>query len=182
MPHLWRAHSHMVGRIQRLGCRRVTTAQPPGDYQLTDEALTIYLHPQPEAHVGATMVRLTLEQGRVTDVLSPLDGAPLFPIFLEPELLSGVRGASRQVREWIPLAQIPPHIIDTVLTIEDGRFYSHFGIDPVAVGRALWAHFRDRHPNLPLTAGLRAELEHQMDGLLEAQMMSDRPRWKRYRQ
>ena len=114
--------------------------QSPGDYQLTDEALTVYLHPQPEGHVGATKVTLTLDQGRVTDVLSPLDGAPLFPIFLEPELLSGVRGASRQVREWIPLAQIPPQIIDTVLTIEDRRFYSHFGIDPVAVGRALWTN------------------------------------------
>lgn len=140
-PDLWLAHSHLLERLQRLGYRRVTTAQAPGDYQLTDEALTIYLHPQPEGHVGATMVKLTLDQGRVTDVLSPLDGAPLFPIFLEPELLSGVRGASRQVREWIPLAQIPPPIIDTVLTIEDGRFYSHVGIDPVAVGRALWTNF-----------------------------------------
>ena len=86
------------------------------------------------------MVTLPLDQGRVTDVLSPLEGTPLFPIFLEPELLSGVRGESRQVREWIPLAQIPPRIIETVLTIEDRRFYSHFGIDPVAVGRALWTN------------------------------------------
>ena len=87
------------------------------------------------------MVTLPLDQGRVTDVLSPLEGTPLFPIFLEPELLSGVRGESRQVREWIPLAQIPPRIIETVLTIEDRRFYSHFGIDPVAVGRAVWTNF-----------------------------------------
>jgi penicillin-binding protein 1B len=125
-----------------LGYRRVTApVQSPGDYQLTEAALTVYLHPQPEAHVGATMVTLPLDQGRVTDVLSPLEGTPLFPIFLEPELLSGVRGESRQVREWIPLAQIPPRIIETVLTIEDRRFYSHFGIDPVAVGRALWTNF-----------------------------------------
>ena len=140
-PDLSLAHSHLLERLQRLGYRRVTVqVQFPGDYQLTDEALTVYLHPQPEGHVGATKVTLTLEQGRVTDVRSPVDGAPLFPIFLEPELLSGVRGASRQVREWIPLAQIPPHVIATVLTIEDGRFYSHFGIDPVAVGRALWTN------------------------------------------
>jgi len=141
-PDLSLVHSHLLERLQRLGYRRVTVpAQSPGDYQLTDEALTVYLHPQPEGHVGATMVMLTLDQGRVTDVLSPLDGAPLFPIFLEPELLSGVRGESRQVREWIPLAEIPPGIIETVLTIEDRRFYSHFGIDPVAVGRALWTNF-----------------------------------------
>ncbi|MEO5955627.1 MAG: PBP1A family penicillin-binding protein [Nitrospiraceae bacterium] len=140
-PDLSLAHSHLLERLQRLGYRRVSVpVQSPGDYQLTDEALTVYLHPQPEGHVGATKVTLTLEQGRVTDVRSPVDDVPLFPIFLEPELLSGVRGASRQVREWIPLAQIPPHVIATVLTIEDGRFYSHFGIDPVAVGRALWTN------------------------------------------
>ena len=141
-PDLSLVHSHLLERLQRLGYRRVTVpVQSPGDYQLTEEALTVYLHPQPEGHVGATMVTLPLDQGRVTDVLSPLDGTALFPIFLEPELLSGVRGESRQVREWIPLAQIPPRIIETVLTIEDRRFYSHFGIDPVAVGRAIWTNF-----------------------------------------
>ncbi len=40
------------------------------------------------------MVRLSLEQGRVTAVLSTLDSTSL--IYLE--LLSGVRGESRQVR------------------------------------------------------------------------------------
>ncbi len=141
-PDLSLAQSHLLERLQRLGYRRVTQpAQSPGDYQLTDEALTVYLHPQPEGHVGAIMVTLSLDQGRVVDVVSPLDGMPLFPIFLEPELLSGVRGESRQVREWVPLAQIPPRIIETVLTIEDRRFYSHFGIDPIAVGRALWTNF-----------------------------------------
>jgi penicillin-binding protein 1B len=141
-PDLSLVHSHLLERLQRLGYRRVTVpVQSPGDYQLNEEALTVYLHSQPEGHVGAVMVRLPLDQGRVTDVVSPLDGTPLFPIFLEPELLSGVRGESRQVREWIPLAQIPPRVIETVLTIEDHRFYTHFGIDPVAVGRALWTNF-----------------------------------------
>ena len=140
-PDLTIAHSHLLERLQRLGYRRVTVpVQSPGDYQMTEEALTVYLHPQPEAHVAATMVTMPLDQGRVTDVLSPLEGTTLFPIFLEPELLSGVRGESRQVREWIPLAQIPPRIIETVLTIEDRRFYSHLGIDPVAVGRAIWTN------------------------------------------
>ena len=87
------------------------------------------------------MVTLPFDQGMVTGMLSLPEGNPIFPVYLEPELLSGVRGESRQVREWIPFAQIPPRIIETVLTIEDRRFYSHFGIDPVAVGRAVWTNF-----------------------------------------
>jgi penicillin-binding protein 1B len=141
-PDLSLAHSRLVERLQRLGYRRVNVpVQSPGDYRLTEEALTIYLHAQPEAYVGATMVTMPLDQGRVVEVLSPLEGTPLFSVFLEPELLSGVRGESRQVREWVPLAQIPPRIVEAVLTIEDHRFYSHFGIDPVAVGRAVWTNF-----------------------------------------
>ena len=65
-PDLSLVHSHLLERLQRLGYRRVKTTQSPGDYQLTEEALTVYLHPQPEGHVGATMVTLPL--GSVTDV------------------------------------------------------------------------------------------------------------------
>ena len=56
------------------------------------------------------------------------------------------------------------------------------GHTPILVKRSLWGHLRDRHGDLALTAGMRAELEREMDGLLEAQMAGDRPRWRRYRQ
>lgn len=71
-------------------------------------------------------------------VLSEPDRTPIFPVFLEPELISGLRGTSRQVREWIPLSQMPERLIEAILAVEDRRFYSHVGIDPFAVGRAIW--------------------------------------------
>lgn len=126
-------------RLQRLGYRAVSgSVGSPGDYQLTPQALTIYLHAQPETFVKASVVTLELEEGLVTQVLSEPDRSPIFPVFLEPELISGLRGASRQVREWIPLPQMPPRLVETVLAVEDRRFYSHVGIDPVAIGRAVW--------------------------------------------
>ena len=126
-------------RLQRLGYRPVSdTVASAGDYHLTSEALTIFLHAQPEAFVKANVVTLDLQEGLVTQVLSEPDRTPIFPVFLEPELISGLRGASRQVREWIPLAQMPERLVETILAVEDRRFYSHVGIDPVAVGRAVW--------------------------------------------
>lgn len=126
-------------RLQRLGYRSVNgPLEAPGDYQLTPQSLTIYLHAQPEMFAKASMVTLELEQGLVTQVLSEPDRSPIFPVFLEPELISGLRGASRQVREWISLPQMPPRLVETVLAVEDRRFYSHVGIDPVAIGRAIW--------------------------------------------
>ncbi|HEX9714047.1 MAG TPA: transglycosylase domain-containing protein [Actinomycetota bacterium] len=40
-------------------------------------------------------------------------------------------------REVIPLAQVPEHVRDAVLAIEDARFYQHAGVDYLAVIRAL---------------------------------------------
>jgi len=37
-----------------------------------------------------------------------------------------------------PIEQLPPRVVAATLAIEDQRFWSHPGIDPVAVGRAMW--------------------------------------------
>ena len=126
-------------RLQRLGYKAVAeSVAAPGDYRLTAEKLTIFLHAQPEAFVKANVVTLEVQEGQVTQVLSEPDRTPIFPVFLEPELISGLRGTSRQVREWIPLTRIPDRLTTAILAVEDRRFYSHVGIDPVAVGRAVW--------------------------------------------
>lgn len=40
----------------------------------------------------------------------------------------------------VPLQDLPPYLIDAVLQIEDKRFYSHWGVDPVAIARALYTN------------------------------------------
>ncbi len=38
------------------------------------------------------------------------------------------------------LDELPPHVIEALLATEDRRFYSHFGIDPLGLTRALFAN------------------------------------------
>ncbi|RDS78635.1 penicillin-binding protein [Alteriqipengyuania lutimaris] len=40
--------------------------------------------------------------------------------------------------EPVMVHDLPPHVIDAVLAIEDRRFYDHFGMDPKGVARAAW--------------------------------------------
>jgi penicillin-binding protein 1A len=40
----------------------------------------------------------------------------------------------------IPLKELPPHVPRALIAIEDRRFYSHYGVDVVGVGRALVAN------------------------------------------
>ena len=42
------------------------------------------------------------------------------------------------VAEPVLVANLPAHVIEPFLAIEDRRFYSHWGVDPRGVARALW--------------------------------------------
>lgn len=42
----------------------------------------------------------------------------------------------------LSVRDLPPHLVDAVLAIEDRRFYSHFGIDPLGLARAVYVNWR----------------------------------------
>jgi penicillin-binding protein 1A len=45
-------------------------------------------------------------------------------------------------RIFVPLQQIPPHLRNAIIAVEDARFYSHFGVDVRGILRAAYANFR----------------------------------------
>src|SRR3990170_2508943 len=49
----------------------------------------------------------------------------------------------RENRQIVPLTEIPPVLRQAVLAMEDERFFSHKGIDPRGIVRALWRNVRE---------------------------------------
>src|SRR5262249_15933872 len=45
-------------------------------------------------------------------------------------------------RIFVPLGQIPKTLKDAILATEDRRFYSHWGIDPLGIARAVYQNYR----------------------------------------
>ena len=135
--------SRLEERLARLGYHPVA-GEPsgPGEYRITEAAVDLYVHDDPDRFVRGTPVRLALENGRISQLLSMPLGEPIPPVPLEPPLLGGLRGASRQVKQWVPLTAMPRTLIDAVLATEDRRYYQHVGVDPLAIARALWANLR----------------------------------------
>jgi len=56
------------------------------------------------------------------------------------ELIASLYRENRQI---VPLTEIPPVLRQAVLAIEDERFFSHRGVDPRGIGRALWRNLRE---------------------------------------
>jgi penicillin-binding protein 1A len=40
----------------------------------------------------------------------------------------------------VKIKDLPPHVVQAFLSIEDRRFYTHWGVDPRSIGRALWSN------------------------------------------
>src|SRR6266542_4142577 len=45
-------------------------------------------------------------------------------------------------RIFVPLGQMPRALKQAVIATEDARFYSHFGVDPMGIARAIYQNFR----------------------------------------
>jgi penicillin-binding protein 1A len=41
----------------------------------------------------------------------------------------------------VKVADLPPHVVEAFIAIEDRRFYSHWGIDPRGIARAAWTGY-----------------------------------------
>ncbi|MFQ5520608.1 MAG: penicillin-binding protein 1A [Candidatus Methylomirabilia bacterium] len=71
------------------------------------------------------------------ETFQPIQGSKLFDENDE-------RIAEFQVerRMFVPLADIPQALKDAILAVEDSRFYSHYGVDPIGIARAIYQNFR----------------------------------------
>jgi penicillin-binding protein 1B len=70
------------------------------------------------------------------------NGTSIGRAILEPPLLTALVTAGREKRRKVPLSQIPKHVRDAVLAIEDRRFYDHPGVDLIGSAAAVVTNLR----------------------------------------
>ncbi len=61
---------------------------------------------------------------------------------LDPVLVGGIYPLKKEDRQLITLKETPELLPEILVAVEDRKFYSHFGIDPLAIGRAFIANIR----------------------------------------
>ena len=61
---------------------------------------------------------------------------------LEPELITYLYDADREKRRRVRLEELPDHLVKAVLAIEDRRFFSHPGLDPLALAARVLRNIR----------------------------------------
>ena len=88
----------------------------------------------------ARRVEITLAKGRVAALRSLADAAELELVRIDPARIATLYGTRQEERRLVKLAEVPPLLVTTLQAVEDREFKHHFGIDPLAIARALWVN------------------------------------------
>jgi penicillin-binding protein 1B len=134
-------------KLIRLGYRD-TKGKPrsSGDYRLLikEGRAEIFLHnfQYPLESFKGIPVRLILRSNTIAKILNLQSGKEIFSLELEPELVTGLYDRTWEERRLVTLGEVPTLLNRAILSIEDERFYHHWGIDPIAVMRAFVVNMR----------------------------------------
>ena len=88
---------------------------------------------------AAQRLRIEFTDGKVSLLQERGSSDRDLPILrIEPPVIGGIYPGHNEDRALLKLEQIPKPLIDALVSIEDRKFYSHWGIDPRGIARALY--------------------------------------------
>jgi penicillin-binding protein 1B len=85
---------------------------------------------------AAQRVKVVFADGRVS-ALTDASGQPATLVRLDPLLIGGIYPAHNEDRVLVKLDQVPAHLVQALIAIEDRKFRGHIGVDPRGMARAL---------------------------------------------
>ncbi len=107
-----------------------------GEFSVGENTLTLLARPGGDA--AGESVAIVFDKGRLKEIRG-LRSKKRYPSqTLEPELITYLFDESREKRRIVRYAELPDQLVKAVLAIEDRRFFSHPGLDPLRIiGAAL---------------------------------------------
>ncbi len=136
----------LEGTLQRLGYRKVAASGEleAGRYLWSPNRLRVQLRAfeHPSRPEPARDVVFVLRGSQIEEIRELPAGRELGAVLLEPEPIGAYYGPDREQRELVRLQEVPRHLVDAIVSVEDQRFESHHGIDPRRIAGAMLANLR----------------------------------------
>jgi penicillin-binding protein 1B len=109
-----------------------------------EEPDVLEIHPGPKSVTEEEPARFRFQDGKIASIVSLKDGKQLDQYTLEPKLLSSLYDKNREMRRLVRFEDIPPVLVDAVLSAEDKHFFHHSGFDFVRIAKVAWIDLRER--------------------------------------
>ena len=121
--------------------QRETQPAEAGQFAASPAGVALFPRPVESGATEPLLVSFAADKQKVTRI-KEIKGEGIrkrYPMqALEPELVTYLFDEDREKRRQVAYAEMPDHLLNAVLAIEDRRFFSHPGLDPIALAaRAL---------------------------------------------
>ncbi len=134
------------GTLKRLGYREIGRAAdiPVGRFHWGARGVRLHRRAfeHPSRAEPARLVKIRFAGSAIEELRDARSGRELGALFLEPELVGAYYGPDHEQRDLVQAGDVPQHLIDAVLAVEDQRFHQHPGIDLRRILGALVANLR----------------------------------------
>ncbi len=143
-PGMKLSAEQLTAELTALGYRKDPAGEEPGTFQRRNNSLEIVSRPFRFWDGAQDSRRLRLEfTGPRLTALSDLDmHLNLNLARLDPMLIGSIYPAHKEDRVLVRLSEVPLSLVRALVTVEDRKFYSHHGVDPRGIARALLANLR----------------------------------------
>jgi penicillin-binding protein 1B len=110
-----------------------------GRYEVKPDAVAIFPDPDSDSGQGAV---IHFSGNQVTAIVSA-DGIRTETYQLAPRLITNQSNHNREKRRLVQFSEIPPALVDAVVSVEDKRFFSHGGLDVLRILKAAYIDLRE---------------------------------------
>lgn len=129
-----------AARLRESGYVEDAHANPMGWFHLRPDAIEIF--PGDRSYSNAEPGVIRCAGGKITQIIALSDNSNRTEYTLEPAILSTLFDKSREKRRLVHYEDIPPILVNAVVSIEDKRFFQHSGFDPIRITKAVWVDLR----------------------------------------
>jgi penicillin-binding protein 1B len=135
--------SELEHELQRLQYRRVDRLEHPGSYRIQGTRIDVALRLARFAdETRPASILSIVASDKAIESIRDSDGKDVPIVRLEPLLIGSIFPIHGEDRIVVTPQEVPPLLPQALTTVEDRKFYSHHGVDPTAIMRALWQNVR----------------------------------------
>jgi penicillin-binding protein 1B len=127
--------------LQKVGYRPEADEASLGQYSANGNVVDI--RPSKLSYFGGTNALAVQFAGKTIRSIRPLGGGPEMAVAeIEPELITNLFDSAREKRRPVRYDDLPPALINAILSAEDKRFFEHPGFDFIRIFGAAWNDLR----------------------------------------
>ncbi len=138
------SHEQLNFELKTSGYRLNQNNIKTGQYQKNGNSYRVVIREFDfwDGHQPPRYIEIKLDEGFISKVTDFRDQTDIAIVRLEPAVMGRIYPSHREDRLLVKLEDVPEYLPTALLAVEDRQFYSHYGINPKAIVRAMFANIK----------------------------------------